>query len=132
MKLADTLTLRNETAEGQSLYRRLLGILQSKYGSNSKETVPVLMALGSIQEGLGNHSAAMVYYQRALGINERNYGPYSPAYAENLHALGRMNAKRGKRQAAVKQYKQAISILMKDPSLARAIACRVSCMTIQI
>lgn len=116
MKLADTLALRNKTGEAQILYQQLLATEVKRYG-NTKRIVPLLMALGSIQESLGDHTTAISYYQRALRINEKNYGPYSPQFAENLHVLGRANTKAGKRKEAAKQYKQAISILMKEPSL---------------
>jgi tetratricopeptide (TPR) repeat protein len=116
-KLASTLALRNKTAEAQSLYQKLLGLLVKRYGNNSQQIAPVLISLGSIQESLGDHSTAITYYQRALKINQKNYGPYSPAFAENLHVLGRANNKAGHRGQAVKQYKQSISILMQDPSL---------------
>lgn len=117
LKLAETLVLRNELAEALTLYQKLLGILQKRYGTNGVGTVPVLMALGSIQESLGDHGAAITYYQKALNINQKNYGPYSPAFAENLHMLGRAKAKAGQKQEAAKNYKQALDILQNEPSL---------------
>ena len=79
--------------------------------------MPVLNALGSIQESLGDHTSAITYYQRALNINQKSLGPYSPAFAENLHSLARENSRVGNRKTAEKQYKQSISILMMEPSL---------------
>ncbi len=115
-KLADTLTLRDKTDEAERLYRRLLNILVKQYGE-TKPIVPVLMSLGSIQESLGDHSAATVYYQRALRINEKGFGPYSPEFVNNIHNLARSNARAGHKAQAAKQYKQAIDILMQEPSL---------------
>lgn len=115
-RLAATLALTDRTAEARKIYLSLLKRVSSRYGRNSKQVEPVLMALGSIQESLGNHSEAMVYYNRALRINEKNYGNYSPAYAGTLSRIGRVNRKMGRRQEARLQYKQAISILSKNPN----------------
>jgi tetratricopeptide (TPR) repeat protein len=117
LKLAEVLALRNETVEAQSLYKGLLASLSSEYGSNSKNVVPVLMALGSIQESAGDHTSAMSYYQRALHINEKHFGPYSPEFAQNLHFLGKAKSGAGKPNEATKHYRQAMGILLKDPSL---------------
>jgi tetratricopeptide (TPR) repeat protein len=117
IKLAEALSLRNKPVEAQAIYQQLLSTMTRKYGSNSKKLITPLMALGSIQESVGDHAAAITYYQRALRLNEKNDGPYSPEFAANLHALGRANARVGKRNEAVRQYKQAVSILMKEPSL---------------
>ncbi len=68
---------------------KLLGILTSRYGGNSSQVAPVLMALGSLQEAEGDHTTAMNYYRQALAINEKNYGPYSPYVAGSLHQIGR-------------------------------------------
>lgn len=117
LKLADTLALRNKTAEALSLYQKLLGMLEKRYGSNSPQVAPVLLAIGSIQEAAGDHTAAVGFYQRALGINEKNYGPYSPAVAGNLHYLGRASWAAGNRKEGEKHYKRALSILSQDPDL---------------
>lgn len=116
-KLAEALALRNKPYEAQAIYKQLLVTTTKRYGSNSKKLIAPLMALGSIQESVGDHTTAVSYYQRALHLNEKSDGPYSPEFAESLHALGRANAKLGRRNEAVKQYKQAVSILMKEPSL---------------
>lgn len=117
LKLADTLALRDKTDEAQTLYQRLLDLLVKRYGSNSLQIAPVLLALGSIQESEGDHTTAIEYYQRALSINEKNYGPYSPAVAGSLHHLGRANFKNGNRPMAEKHYKKALSILSNQASL---------------
>lgn len=117
LKLADTLALRDKTDEAQALYQKLLDILVKRYGSNSTQLAPVLLALGSIQESEGDHTTAIEYYQRALNINEKNYGPYSPAVASSLHHLGRANFKKGNKPAAEKHYKKALSILSNQASL---------------
>ncbi len=120
LKLADTLALRDKTEEAQALYKKLLASLSKRYGADSQQVVPVLFALGSIQEAAANHSAAMSYYRKALQINEKNWGPYSPAVADNLHRLGRATYKSGDKPGAEKHYKKAISILSKDASLTAA------------
>ncbi len=117
LKLADTLALRDKTDEAQALYQKLLDILVKRYGRNSSQIAPVLLALGSIQESEGDHTTAIEYYQRALAINEKNYGPYSPAVAGSLHHLGRANFKKGNKPLAEKHYKQALSILSNQASL---------------
>ncbi|HEY9685312.1 MAG TPA: tetratricopeptide repeat protein [Oculatellaceae cyanobacterium] len=116
-KLAEALALRNKPIEAQAIYKQLLASMTKRYGSGSKKLIAPLMALGSIQESVGDHTTAISFYQRALHLNEKSDGPYSPEFAESLHALGRANAKLGRRNEAVKQYKQAVSILMKEPSL---------------
>lgn len=117
LKLAESLTLRNKTAEAQQLYLHLLDSRTQRYGSNSKNLTPILFALGSIQEAEGDHDAAMGYYQRALKINEKNFGPYSPAVADNLHKMARVSQHAGKREDSTKHYKRALSILLNDPAL---------------
>lgn len=116
LKLGATLALLDKTSEAENLYQRLLNLLVKRYGSGSKETTQVLLALGSIQESEGNHTVAMSYYQRALQISEKNYGPYSPAVAASLHRMGRASNKSGNRQAAQSHYQRAISILSRDPN----------------
>lgn len=116
-KLADTLALRNETAEAQSLYQRCLTVLEREYGKGSVKVVPALFALGSIYEAEGDPSSAMALYERALHINEKDYGPYSPAVANSLHRLGRASYRAGDRDQAKKHYKLALSILLQQPGL---------------
>ncbi|CAN5482015.1 hypothetical protein BH11CYA1_BH11CYA1_40780 [soil metagenome] len=116
-RLADTLALRNKTTEAQTTYQRLLSVLESKYGRNSVKLAPALIALGSVQESEGDHSAAMPYYQRAFELNEKNYGPYSPEIVSSLHRLARSTYKAGFRAPAEKHFKRAMSILLSQPSL---------------
>lgn len=116
-KLADALMLRGKTGEAQTIYQNLLTQLSNRYGVKSSKTAPILIILGSIQESLGDHSAAMALYQRALQINEKSFGPYSPEFAGNLHQLGRASYKAGNKAAAQKNYKKALSILSTDPGL---------------
>jgi tetratricopeptide (TPR) repeat protein len=99
------------------VYQNLLALLSKRYGTNSPKTAPVLLMLGSIQESLGDHSAAMSFYQKALSINEKSYGPYSPEFAGNLHKLGQVSLKAGNTVAAHKDYKRALSILSQEPGL---------------
>lgn len=117
LKLANTLTLNNQTADAQTYYQKLLLIEEHHHGSDSPHIVPALLALGSIQEAEGNHSAAMQYYRRALQINERHYGPYSPAVADNLHRIGRAGWSGGDRSSSDKHYKRSLSILLQQPGL---------------
>ncbi|MBP6745166.1 tetratricopeptide repeat protein [bacterium] len=116
-RLADTLALRNKTVEAQATYQRLLSVLEKKYGNNSAKIAPALIALGSVQESEGDHSAAMPFYQRAFELNEKNYGPYSPEIVSSLHRLARSTYKAGFREPAAKHYKRAMSILLNQPSL---------------
>ena len=116
-KLADTLALRNETAEAQSLYQRCLTLLEREYGKESAKVVPALFALGSIYESEGDPGNAMALYQRALHINEKSYGPYSPAVANSLHRLGRASYRAGDHAQAKQHYKLALSILLQQPGL---------------
>ncbi len=116
-RLADTLALRNKTAEAQSIYQRMLSVLEAKYGKNSSRIAPALIAIGSVQESEGDPAAAMPYYQRAFQLNEKNYGPYSPEIVSSLHRLARSTYKAGFREPAAKHYKRAMSILMNEPSL---------------
>lgn len=116
-RLADTLALRNKTIEAQATYQRLLSVLEKKYGSNSAKIAPALIALGSVQESEGDHSAAMPYYQRAFELNEKSYGPYSPEIVSSLHRLARSTYKAGFKEPAAKHYKRAMSILLDQPSL---------------
>ncbi len=116
-RLADTLALSNKTIEAQATYQRVLSVLEKKYGKNSVKTAPALIALGSVQESEGDHSAAMPYYQRAFELNEKNYGPYSPEIVASLHRLARSTYKAGFREPAAKHYKRAMSILLNQPSL---------------
>lgn len=118
LKLANTLTLSDQTGEAQSYYLKLLNLETRQHGSDSVHIVPALLALGSIQEAEGNHTLAMQYYRRALQINERNYGPYSPAAADNLHRLGRAGWRSGDRTQSSAHYKQSLNILLKQPDLA--------------
>jgi len=118
LKLADVLTLDFKPREAQAIYEKLLEIQAKRYGGDSKQLVPALMALGSIQESEGDHTTAMEYYNRALHINEKNYGPYSPAVAVNLHSIARATARSGRKDEAKQHYQRSISILAKDPSLA--------------
>ena len=117
LKLANTLTLSNKTAEAQTDYEKLLSLEEQTHGSNSASLVPALLALGSIQESEGNHSVAMTYYQRALHINERNVGPYSPAVADNLGRMARVSWKQGNRTESAKHYKRSLAILLRQPGL---------------
>jgi len=117
LKLADSLLLRAKTAEAQKVYQNLLALLKNRYGDRSPKTAPIILRLGSIQESLGNHSAAMSYYEQALKLNERNFGPYSPEFAANLHKLGKANYLAGHKGVARKQYKQALSILTQESGL---------------
>jgi len=114
LKLAATLALEDKTGESQVLYQKLLRLLTSRYGENSAQLGPVLMALGSLQESEGDHTSAMNYYQRALSINESHYGPYSPYVASSLHRMGRASKKAGRIKDAETHYQRAISILSKD------------------
>jgi len=116
LKLAATLALEDKTGEAQSLYQKLLGILSSRYGGNSSQVAPVLMALGSLQESEGDHTSAMNYYRQALSINEKHYGPYSPSVASSLHRMGRASKKAGNIKDAEAHYKRSISILSSDPN----------------
>ena len=116
-RLADTLALMNKTTEAQATYQRLLSVLENKYGKNSAKIAPALIALGSVQESEGDHSAAMPYYQRAFELNEKNYGPYSPEIVSSLHRLARSTYKAGFKEPAAKHYKRAMSILLNQPSL---------------
>lgn len=116
-KLADTLVLRDKTAEAMGLYQQVLTSIESKEGPNSSKLVPLLFTIGSIQEGAGNHGAAMVYYRKAVSISERNWGPYSPQISDGLQRLGRAAHKAGDYREAGRSYKQAIEALSKDPSL---------------
>lgn len=116
LKLAATLALEDKTGEAQALYQKLLGILTSRYGGNSSQVAPVLMALGSIQEAEGDHTSAMNYYRQALSINEKHYGPYSPYVASSLHRMGRASKKAGNIKDAEAHYKRSISILSADPN----------------
>lgn len=116
-RLADTLALRNKTMDAQATYQRVLAVLEKKYGRNSAKTAPALIALGSVQESEGDHSAAMPYYQRAFELNEKSYGPYSPEIVSSLHRLARSTFKAGFREPAEKHYKRAMSILLNQPSL---------------
>ena len=108
LKLAATLALEDKTGEAQSLYQKLLGILTSRYGGNSSQVAPVLMALGSLQEAEGDHTTAMNYYRQALAINEKNYGPYSPYVAGSLHRMGRASKKAGNIKDAEAHYKLSL------------------------
>ena len=117
LKLADVLSLRGKTDEAQSLYAKLLTLLERHYGKNSQKIAPILIDLGSIQEAKGDHTTAMSYYQKALKINERNYGPYSPAVVGNLHKMGQSSTNSGDKAAARKHYKKAMDMLMQDPGL---------------
>jgi len=116
-RLADTLALRNKTAEAQSTYQKMLTVLEAKYGKNSSRIAPALIAIGSVQESEGDPAAAMPYYQRAFQLNEKNYGPYSPEIVSSFHRLARSTYKAGFREPAAKHYKRAMAILMKEPSL---------------
>lgn len=120
LKLAETLALLDKTGEASSLYKKVLTRLSNRHGRNSKKVEPLLMALGSIEESLGNHDNAMSYYNRALKINEKNYGNYSPAYASVLHRIARVHNSLGNKKEALKHYKKSISILAKNPNLAAA------------
>lgn len=124
MSLADTLSLRNKTAEATVIYTRLLGRLTSRLGAKNPKIVPVLMALGSIQEAEGDHPRAMSYYQQALNINEAHYGPYSPALADNLATMGHCSFKAGNSADGHKHYKRAIGILTQDPALSASAQLR--------
>lgn len=124
MSLADTLSLRNKTAEATVIYTRLLNRLTSRLGAKNPKIVPVLMALGSIQEAEGDHPRAMTYYQQALNINESHYGPYSPALADNLATMGRCSFKAGNSADGHKHYKRAIGILTQDPALSASAQLR--------
>lgn len=117
LKLANTLTLSDQTNEAQNYYRKLLDLETRHHGSDSVHIVPALLALGSIQEAEGNHTLAMQYYRRALQINERNYGPYSPAVADNLHRIGRAGWRNGDRMQSSADYKQSLNILLQQPTL---------------
>jgi tetratricopeptide (TPR) repeat protein len=117
-RLADTLALRSNTAEAQTLYQRALSLLETRYGKDSPKVVPALFALGSMCESEGDPTTAMSLYQRALRINEKHYGPYSPAVANSLHRLGRASYGAGHKDQAAKHYKTAMSILMQQPGLA--------------
>lgn len=124
MSLADTLSLRNKTAEATVIYTRLLNRLTSRLGAKNPKIVPVLMALGSIQEAEGDHPRAMTYYQQALNINESHYGPYSPALADNLATMGRCSFRAGNSADGHKHYKRAIGILTQDPALSASAQLR--------
>lgn len=117
-RLADTLALREKTAEAKALYSRALLLLENKYGSGSVKIAPALISLGSILESEGNSQAAMAYYQRAFNLNERNYGPYSPQMVMPLHKLARATARAGHKQDAKKHYKVALNALLQKPDLA--------------
>lgn len=116
LKLAATLALEDKTGQAQALYQKLQNLLTSRYGAGSSQVAPIYMALGSLQEAEGDHSAAMGYYQRALSINESSYGPYSPNVASSLHRLGRASRKAGRAKDAETHFQRAISILSKDPN----------------
>lgn len=124
MSLADTLSLRNKTAEASVIYSRLLNRLTARLGAKNPKIVPVLMALGSIQEAEGDHPRAMIYYQQALDINESHYGPYSPALADNLATMGRCSFKAGNSADGHKHYKRAVNILTQDPALSASAQLR--------
>lgn len=124
MSLADTLSLRNKTAEASVIYSRLLNRLTARLGNKNPKIVPVLMALGSIQEAEGDHLRAMTYYQQALNINESHYGPYSPALSENLATMGRCSFRAGNSSDGHKHYKRAINILTQDPALSASAQLR--------
>lgn len=117
LKLADVLALRDKTTEAETLYQDLLNKLISKYGKDSTRISPVLVAMGSIQESEGNHTAAIGYYKRALSISEKNYGAYSPAVADSLSGLVKANLRCGNKTEAKKHYKRALSILSGEPGL---------------
>lgn len=117
LKLADTLALRAKTSEAQQLYLTLQTNLSKRYGSNSKQIAPVLIALGSIQESFGDHRTAMSYYSRALKINEATWGPYSPGIADNLRRLGRASFHAGQKEQGKQHYRRAMDIMNQDPSL---------------
>lgn len=113
LKLADTLALDYKTEEARSLYQELLNILVKRYGSYSPRLAPVLGALGSIEESVGNHKTAMDFYLRAFHIYERNEGPYSPAFAKTLTGMAATASKLGAtRQAA---YKRSGLFLQEEP-----------------
>jgi len=116
-RLADTLALRSNPVEAQTLYQRALNLLEKRYGKESPKVVPALFALGSMCESEGDPTTAMALYHRALHINEKNYGPYSPAVANSLHQLGRASYGAGHEDQAEKHYKAAMSILMQQPGL---------------
>lgn len=117
-RLADTLALREKTAEAKSLYNRALVLLENRYGKGSVKIAPALISLGSILESEGNSEAAMAYYQRAFNLNERNYGPYSPQMVMPLHKLARASARAGHSEQAKSHYKVALNALQQQPDLA--------------
>ncbi len=63
-KLGDALLLRGKTSQAEAVFQNLRAVLTKRYGDNSPKTAPVLMVLGSIQESLGDHSAAVALYQK--------------------------------------------------------------------
>ena len=117
LKLADTLALRGKTSEAQQLYLNLQTLLTKRYGADSQQMAPVLIALGSIQESLGDHATAMTYYSRALKINEAKWSPLSPALSNNLRCLGRACFHAGRKEEGKKHFRRAIDVLSNDPSL---------------
>ncbi len=117
LKLADTLALRGKTTDALQLYLNLQDLLSKRYGAESQKMAPVLIALGSIQESLGDHATAMTYYSRALKINEAKWGPLSPALSNNLRCLGRACFRAGHKEEGKKHFKRAIDVLSNDPSL---------------
>ena len=73
--LANVLTLENKTDAAAATYRKSLDILEKTFGNSSRKLLPTLFAIGSINESVGDHKAAMAYYKRAIAINERHCGP---------------------------------------------------------
>lgn len=117
IKRARALELLDRTGEARTILKNVLARISSKYGPESRNAVPVMVDLGSIEESAGDHDQAMAYYSKALKIIEKNYGPYSPLAARVLHGMGRVSIKNGNRQDAESHLKRAITILSKDPNL---------------
>lgn len=116
--LARVLQLEDLTEDSVPLYRKALKLLERAHGKGSDKLLPVLLALGEIQEAEGNSKAAIGYFSRAGGIVARTAGVQSFAYADCEHRLGRARFKAHEAQLAQSNYHSALLIMMTQGSLA--------------
>ena len=76
-----SLALNNQVKKSKRYIRDALKRLETIYGKDSLNLVPVLESLGDASAIEGNEGAVRKYYQRALKITRKHYGDNSVEYA---------------------------------------------------
>ena len=114
MDLADFERQEGEFEKAEPLYKTAKNINQRFVGTDDEyATLPYLIRLARINEGLGDLQAAADLWQRTLDVEKRVFGPSHPRIAITLYHLAETESSLKKEGKAKEHLQQAVAILKK-------------------